>query len=467
MTVLHSTEPALGNRLRFGPAIWLAAIALLPVAVISLLGRQYASCLVGIAPIDLTNVSAIRDMFHGVIYLSAQGDSWLPMRDALAVLHTEHADRLYETLFFGRTVRFQYPPTSLLPLEVLSALGLGSVEVLNRLNFAIYCLNAAGAAVVAWLLFQRRPAPATSGSARADAGRELDATAMAALAAIAAFVFYPLVRAQVLGQIQIWIDALFTLTIIFWLRDRRFLAGICIGLACAIKPQMALLLIWGLLWKQAAFSGGIVASIAPIAAVSLARYGLHNHLAYLDVLSFLSRHGESYFANNSVNGILNGYFSPSDHHVWDASTLTPYVPIVYAGTLVAALAAICAIVIPPLRRRKASPGLECLGAAAICTVIGSPVAWEHHYGILLPIYLIALSAASAIPAGTRRVAMLAAVALSWLMVANLIPFSLLLANTPFSFVQAHCFFGALLLLIVLLALQRHPQPQFGPRYSAG
>ena len=56
----------------------------------------------------------------------------------------------------------------------------------------------------------------------------------------------------------------------------------------------------------------LLAAAVPIAGLSLFRYGLHNNLAYLDVLSFLSKHGESFFANNSVNGILNGYLSPNN-----------------------------------------------------------------------------------------------------------------------------------------------------------
>jgi hypothetical protein len=92
-----------------------------------------------------------------------------------------------------------------------------------------------------------------------------------------------------------------------------------IGLACADKPQLALLLIWALLWRQTAFSAGVLVCVVPIGVVSLAYYGLHNHLAYLDVLAFLSQHGDSFYANNSINGILNAYFSPSDPHICDAA----------------------------------------------------------------------------------------------------------------------------------------------------
>jgi alpha-1,2-mannosyltransferase len=431
--------------------LWLAII-LLSTFAISLLGRHYSPYLEGISPIDLTNLSAIRSMVHGLLNSSGQGDSWVPMRQALTILHNDQSQRLYETLFFARTVRFQYPLTSLVPLEFLSLFGLESVRALNLLNFAIYCLNAAAAGTLAWLLFSK-PSAVPGQVNRAVA--IVPAAVIAVLAIVATLTFYPVLRAMVLGQIQVWIDALLTLAVIFWLVDRRLLAGICVGFACTIKPQFALLLIWGLLSRQKAFSAGIIAVSVPISFLSLLLYGLHNNITYLDVLAFLSKHGESFFANNSVNGILNGYFSPNDSHIWDASGLTPFVPIVYAGTLVASVVAVGAILIPPLLDRNVMPSPVSLGVAATCTVIGSPVAWEHHYGILLPFYLVGLRDAFSLPSSNGRTIIFIILSLSWICVANIIPFVLLAGNTPFSFLQAHCFFGALLLLGALFALKKY------------
>lgn len=50
--------------------------------------------------------------------------------------------------------------------------------------------------------------------------------------------------------------------------------------------------------------------------------------------------------------------------------------------------------------------------------------------------------------------MLVVLSVSWVLVANLIPFVLLLGETPFRILQAQFFFGALLLLIVLFASQQ-------------
>ena len=371
------------------------------------------------------------------------------MRDALDLLRSGSKENIYEILFFQKMVRFQYPPSSLLPLELLSSLGLSSVGDLNRLNLLFYLLNALAMGCLARLLYR-----ADYADGQTIANQQLAPMALVPLSVIASLMFYPVLRAQVLGQIQIWIDLLFTLAIVFWVGGRQLLSGICIGVACAIKPQLGLLLVWELLWKRFNFVLGISMTIVPVLLISIARYGWQNHLSYLEVLAFLSKHGESFFANNSINGILNAYFSSGDFHVWDASTLTPYVPIVYAGTVVAEAFAIALIVIPPFILRSKSANVGTLGTAAICTVIGSPVAWEHHYGILLPLYLVAVRATIALGPGPRRLMMLVVLSVSWVLVANLIPFVLLLGETPFRILQAQFFFGALLLLIVLFASQQ-------------
>jgi len=55
---------------------------------------------------------------------------------------------------------------------------------------------------------------------------------------------------------------------------------------------------------------------------------------------------------------------------------------------------------------------------------------------------------------------------SWILVADLIPFTLLLAHTPFSFLQANFFLGALVLLLVLLTLPPHERQQSELRLEA-
>ena len=452
-----------------------AAVALLPIVIISGLGEHYA----GIFNIrlELTNFRATQSLVSDAYHLRDQGDSWVPMLAALRALHGMSGEDVYKalfqtygvplaslpgglhpgsvgggqynTLFFDYGIRFQYPPSSLLSLDLLSIFGQPSMSELSGLNFAIYFLNAFGCGWLGWALFSVR----SSNSATRSQDSKLDPLGIGLLAFVSAFLFYPLVRASVLGQIQVWIDALFTCSLLCWAYNRRFFAGIFIGLACAIKPQLGLLLIWGMLWREMRLSCGILTSLVPLMVISLFRYGLQIHLAYLDVLAFLARHGEIFFGNNSVNGILNAYFSGKDNRSFYLPGELSDIPVVYWGTLAASITVLGFVIAQPLLRRKERPNVADFGAASICTVVGSPVAWEHHYGILLPLYLVALRCTFGIDGRNRQLMAVATLAVSWILVSDFIPFAHLLAQTSVRFVQAHCFFGALLLLGLLYKLR--------------
>jgi alpha-1,2-mannosyltransferase len=437
-----------GRFFRDHPTIVVSLLAFAPMVLISALGWRYAGILRDVVPVELTNLDALKVLLAGMLHSSIRADSWGPMLQALNVLRGPDRDALYQTLFFAGHVRFQYPPTSLLSIDLLSSLGLGGFRALNAINSVVYILNAGAVGVLVWLLFGNQ------GRRIGRSGPVLSRGGMAVIGVAAAFAFYPTIRADVLGQIQLWLDLLFTAAVIAWVLERRLLAGLLIGLACTVKPQFGLLLLWGLLWREWAFSGGMLAALLPVTAVSLLRYGLNAHLGYLDVLAFLSRHGESFFANNSVNGILNGYLSSSNNLYWDSLGFTAYNPVIYSGTTAASILALAVIAALPLLNRRVRPSVSDLAVASICTVIGSPVAWEHHYGLLLPIFGVALKLLLDQPAGPRRATRLACLAVSWVLVADFIPFANLLSRTPFSILQAHLFIGAVLLLGLLLSRGR-------------
>ena len=54
----------------------------------------------------------------------ANWDSWEPMRQALEYVRASSTDSLYQEVFFKQAVKFQYPPTALLPILGLQSLGL-------------------------------------------------------------------------------------------------------------------------------------------------------------------------------------------------------------------------------------------------------------------------------------------------------------------------------------------------------
>ena len=223
-------------------------------------------------------------------------DSWAVMLRALEVLSGPQAGQLYQTLFFEQRAKFQYPPTSLLPLELLGRAMPLDLAYLNGLNLGVFLLNAAALAWLAHAVFSAGTGPLRPG---------LRASWAAAFAFLAGIIFYPVTKALMQGQIQVWLDLGFTLAVLAWWLRRHFTAGLLLGLACAIKPQLGLFLLWGLVWRRWDFVVGFLAAALPVGALSVAFYGPPNHIAYLEVLSFILRHGEAYAPNNSVNGILD------------------------------------------------------------------------------------------------------------------------------------------------------------------
>jgi hypothetical protein len=87
---------------------------------------------------------------------------------------------------------------------------------------------------------------------------------------------------------------------------------------------------------------------------------------------------------------------------------------------------------------------------ALSVTIASPIAWEHHYGILLPIFALLLAAS--IGNGLR----LLLLAVSYVLISNLFFTANLLAATALNFAQSYLFFAALIVLALLHAARPAP-----------
>jgi hypothetical protein len=263
--------------------------------------------------------------------------------------------------------------------------------------------------------------------------------------ALLGVMFYPIVRAHILGQIQIYIDGLIAAALLAYMSGWRALAGACIGVCCLIKPQYGLILLWGVLRRDWRFSTGLIVVAGTGFTASLLRYGLANHLQYLKVLSYISQHGEAYWPNQSVNGLLNRLLDNGDALHFDRYSFPPYHPVVYFGTLLSSLA-IMATALWPTRGR--APDALDLGVALLGATLAAPVAWEHHYGILLPIFALA--------APKIHSPWLLA---SYLMAANaLLRPSWLLGGPVRELFASHLFFGALLLFVILVSARAKSPP---------
>jgi alpha-1,2-mannosyltransferase len=93
--------------------------------------------------------------------------------------------------------------------------------------------------------------------------------------------------------------------------------------------------------------------------------------------------------------------------------------------------------------------------------LASPLAWEHHYGVLLPILAVALGAV--LERGTWRAAGLPILALCALIASHHVEALGRLSGTVWNPLQSLLFAAALVLLALLLALRRIPGSRVAPR----
>jgi alpha-1,2-mannosyltransferase len=227
-----------------------------------------------------------------------------------------------------------------------------------------------------------------------------------------------------------------------WVRGRRTAAGALAGLLCLVKPQFAVLLLWGLLRRQGRFVLAGTAAAAAGLVLSLALFGLPNHLNCLRVLSFLSHHGESFYPNQSINGLLHRLLGNGNNLEWNGTAFPPYHPVVHAGTAAGSAVLLALGLLGPLRRQGRGSALD-LGVAALCCTLASPVAWEHHYGVFLPVYAVLYAALRRQGAGP--VSWLA-LGTSFALTGNLFLFLNRWTAAPFNLLQSYAFFGGLLAL---------------------
>ena len=82
--------------------------------------------------------------------------------------------------------------------------------------------------------------------------------------------------------------------------------------------------------------------------------------------------------------------------------------------------------------------------------MASPIAWEHHYGILLPILAAILPLASASPQKRSGLIILAA---AYVGSCNYYQIANRLAETRWNFLQSSLLFGALAILLLLYRLR--------------
>ena len=362
---------------------------------------------------------------------SQSDDSWRPMRAAKSYVLQSPGHDIYEEVFFHRHLKFQYPPTALL------FTGDTSSDRLNAISWLAVWITA-GLAAALFLV---------SAIDRKLVTHDPRDRILAALAAFGlSLTFYPLLKGYTLGQIQVWVDAVFALGACAWWAGRRFVAGLAVGVACLIKPTLAPLALWAVLRREWRFAAGIAVVAAGGLAIAIASFGLSSHLSYLRVLSFIAARGEAYYPNQSVNGLLNRWFQNGSILEFDDFAFSPYHPWVAWGTAITTVALLAAACSLPFVRRALDHRLE-FAIAAVTATIASPIVWEHHYGIVLPILAMAMPlVVAASPAGRATPFLLALV---FVLIGQYFEATQRFAYTSWNALESYTLFGALLFLSLL------------------
>ena len=99
-----------------------------------------------------------------------------------------------------------------------------------------------------------------------------------------ALTFYPLECGRTGSDKSRCPHALVALGLLCHLIGRSGLGGALLGACCLVKPQYGVLLLWSLARGHWRFALGYAAILVPGLIVSIGRFGLHNHLRYLEVL---------------------------------------------------------------------------------------------------------------------------------------------------------------------------------------
>jgi alpha-1,2-mannosyltransferase len=316
-------------------------------------------------------------LFRVATARTALADSWEPMRQAYQWFASHPGETIYQTVFFKLHVRFQYPPSSLLIFAAANSLHCNvSNRFLDLISWFFVWTEAAAVARIAWVL---------SLSADATLPAWVHSKRILFLIACLTIAFYPVAWGFSLGQVQTWLNAWFVLACLCWVSNRRLAAGLFIGAICLFKPQFILFFVWAALRKQGRFLVGCAAILVPGELLALLIFGYPNHLDYLNELRFLGHHGQFFYLNQSVNGLLNRFIGNTD----SIGGFPPYNKVVDLGTTLTSTAMLGAALV--YRMRAKSVNVVDFLIAGLTFTLASPIAWTHHYGFLPAAFVVLLA----------------------------------------------------------------------------
>jgi hypothetical protein len=159
--------------------------------------------------------------------------------------------------------------------------------------------------------------------------------------------------------------------------------------------------------------------------------------------------------NNSVNGILNDVLGTANRLVWDGMGFPPYNPVVHLGTVAATIVLILGALWP--WRKATLNGVMDFQFAALAFTMASPIAWEHHYGVVAPILATIFCLVAATPDSSQRKWQLIALAGLYVLSATCVTSNLYKIPTTLNWALGYLFFAGIGVLAMLRWVGRFEQ----------
>jgi alpha-1,2-mannosyltransferase len=374
-------------------------------------------------------------------------DSWEAMSIAFSYIQSAHDISVYSEIFFNNKIKFQYPLSSLFPFILLDWTIPESEwrRTLKLINYIAVAFNILFVTKIFNLILIRTSTRASIPYSK------VDAITRNFLVVCLGLTFYPIVKAVHLGQIQVWLNSLFALVTWLWLKKYERLAGAATAIMTLIKPQYIIIYIWSFFHKKYQFFMLFFIVFSSGLLLSVLAFGFENNFDYLKVLYFISKHGESFKNNHSVNGLMNRLMFNGENLQWKSDDFPPFNYIVYISTLASSLILVSLALIPSSPKRSQGGIIDFL-IIALSSTMASPIAWEHHYGILLTIYAVLLPL-SLMESTFSRTSIII-LALTYVFSSNYFNITDMLANIPIlNIFQSYLFIAAFILLFYLYRLR--------------
>lgn len=380
------------------------------------------------------NPGGIKSEVSQFVHVRQWTDSWLPMMKSLDYYRANPTLPIYYAKLYDTLI---YSLASLLPLMALRGLGLSDPALLRVLAWLSW-LAVIGVAVVCCAIARRLL------RARGMAMQWPDALAIV----LGCLGCYPLLKGYALGNAQTFLSLGFAGVLLLWTCGQERAAGVLAAMLAFVKPQYVLLLIWMAVRRKWGAAVAFIACACVLVLASVAVFGWRNNLDYIAVLASLSHKAQTHFANQSMFGTLNRMIFNGENLGYTPNVYTPYIPWVYRVTVATSLVLVVTTLAFPWGRLRGSAGD--LGAMGLVSVAASPMAWEHHYGIVLGIFAWAWFAHAR---SERRPPWLLGAA--FVLTTNFWAMTNLLSDRRgWNVLQSYMYAGALLLLVALMMLAR-------------